>query len=97
MHSSKCSVIFCRDHTELHSEASVALWQVVAMRLTVPVVTVHLKAILDGILLWSADTKNQFKLKVGCFMTHTSINQSISMYSMSSGANGTQQTRRTVQ
>ncbi len=42
------------------------------MRLPVPVVTVHLKAILDGILLWSADTKNQFKLKVGCFTTHTS-------------------------
>ena len=38
--------------------------QVVAMRLPIPVVTTHLKAILDGILLWSADTKNQFKLKV---------------------------------
>ncbi|KAL0054199.1 hypothetical protein WJX82_005285 [Trebouxia sp. C0006] len=38
--------------------------KVAAMRLPVPVVTVHLKAILDGILLWSADTKNQFKLKV---------------------------------
>lgn len=38
--------------------------QVVAMRLPVPVVTTHVKAILEGILLWSADTKNQFKLKV---------------------------------
>lgn len=38
--------------------------QVIAMRLPVPVVTQHLKAILEGILLWSADTKNQFKLKV---------------------------------
>lgn len=35
------------------------------MRLPVPVVTTHLKAVLEGILLWSADTKNQFKLKVG--------------------------------
>lgn len=34
------------------------------MRLPIPIVTTHLKAILDGILLWSADTKNQFKLKV---------------------------------
>ena len=34
------------------------------MRLPIPIVTAHLKAILDGILLWSADTKNQFKLKV---------------------------------
>ena len=58
------------------------------MRLPVPVVTVHLKAILDGILLWSADTKNQFKLKVTCFITYAPISQSISMYSMSSGANG---------
>ena len=38
--------------------------QVVAMRLPVPLVAKHLKAVLDGILLWSADTKNQFKLKV---------------------------------
>lgn len=58
--------------THARAEALLALWQVVAMRLPVPVVTVHLKAILEGILLWSADTKNQFKLKVGCFMTHTS-------------------------
>lgn len=36
------------------------------MKLPVPVVTQHLKAILEGILLWSADTKNQFKLKVTC-------------------------------
>ncbi len=34
------------------------------MKLPVPVVTQRLKAILEGILLWSADTKNQFKLKV---------------------------------
>ena len=34
------------------------------MRLPVPLVTQHLKAILEGVLLWSADTKNQFKLKV---------------------------------
>ena len=58
--------------THARAEALLALGQVVAMRLPVPVVTVHLKAILEGILLWSADTKNQFKLKVGCFMTHTS-------------------------
>ncbi|KAL3148459.1 hypothetical protein ABBQ38_013906 [Trebouxia sp. C0009 RCD-2024] len=38
--------------------------KVVAMQLPVAVVTTHLKAILEGILLWSADTKNQFKLKV---------------------------------
>ncbi|DBA66455.1 TPA: hypothetical protein ACH3X2_002431 [Trebouxia sp. C0005] len=38
--------------------------KVVAMRLPIPVVTAHVKAILEGILLWSADTKNQFKLKV---------------------------------
>ncbi len=75
------------------TEALLALWQVVAMRLPVPVVTVHLKAILDGILLWSADTKNQFKLKVGCFITYTSISQSINVL----GATGTQQTRSSVQ
>lgn len=34
------------------------------MRLPVPIVQQHLKAILDGILLWSGDSKNQFKLKV---------------------------------
>ena len=72
LHSSKCSTIYYSDHTVLHSEASLAPWKVIAMRLPVPVVTVHLKAILEGILLWSADTKNQFKLKVGCFITHTS-------------------------
>ena len=38
--------------------------KVVAIRLPAPVVMVHLKAILEGILLWSGDTKNQFKLKV---------------------------------
>ena len=38
--------------------------QVVAMRLPVPIVQQHLKDILDGILLWSGDSKNQFKLKV---------------------------------
>ena len=44
--------------------SAVSVVQVVAMRLPIPIVTTHLKAILDGILLWSADTKNQFKLKV---------------------------------
>ena len=40
------------------------------MRLPAPVVTPHLKAILEGILLWSGDTKNQFKLKVNpCYTT----------------------------
>lgn len=34
------------------------------MRLPVPIVQQHLKAILDGVLLWSGDSKNQFKLKV---------------------------------
>ena len=46
------------------AEASHACVKVVAMRLPAAVVTVHLKAILEGILLWSGDTKNQFKLKV---------------------------------
>ena len=44
------------------------------MRLPVPIVQQHLKAILDGILLWSGDSKNQFKLKVqpiSDFVLHT--------------------------
>lgn len=48
-----------------HTYLSYALhMQVVAMRLPVPIVQQHLKAILDGILLWSGDSKNHFKLKV---------------------------------
>lgn len=53
----------------MHAEALLAPEQVVAMRLPIPVVTAHVKAILEGILLWSADTKNQFKLKVRGFIT----------------------------
>lgn len=47
--------------------------KVVAMRLPPAVVTVHLKAILEGILLWSGDTKNQFKLKVTSAAEHLDI------------------------
>ena len=43
---------------------SVCLLQVVAMRFPVPLVLQHLAAILEGILLWADDSKNQFKLKV---------------------------------
>lgn len=43
------------------------------MRLPIPIVTTHLKAILDGILLWSADTKNQFKLKVSILHSGVSL------------------------
>ncbi len=38
--------------------------QVVAMRLPLESVLPHLPAILDGVLLWAADSKNKFKLKV---------------------------------
>ena len=34
------------------------------MRFPVPLVLQHLAAILEGILLWADDSKNQFKLKV---------------------------------
>jgi len=38
--------------------------QVVAMRLPLEAVQPHLPAILEGVLLWAADSKNKFKLKV---------------------------------
>ncbi|KAJ9506030.1 hypothetical protein QJQ45_002495 [Haematococcus lacustris] len=38
--------------------------KVCAMRMPVPMLTVHLAAILEGALLWAADSKNKFKLKV---------------------------------
>jgi len=38
--------------------------QVVAMRLPLEAVLPHLPAILEGVLLWAADSKNKFKLKV---------------------------------
>ena len=41
-----------------------ALHQVCAMRLPVEVLQAHLGAMLQGLLLWSEDTKNKFRLKV---------------------------------
>ena len=38
--------------------------QVVAMRMPAAVLQQHMKAILEGILLWAEDSKNKFKLKV---------------------------------
>ena len=40
------------------------LSQVVAMRLPLEAVLPHLPATLEGVLLWAADSKNKFKLKV---------------------------------
>ena len=37
--------------------------QVVAMRLPLEALLPHLPAILEGVLLWAADSKNKFKLK----------------------------------
>ena len=46
---------------------SQALWseQVCVMRLPAEMLQEHLAAILEGILLWSEDSKNKFRLKVG--------------------------------
>lgn len=38
--------------------------QVVAMRLPVEMIIPQLGPILEGVLLWAADSKNKFKLKV---------------------------------
>ena len=38
--------------------------QVCAMRLPTEVLEEHLRPILEGLLLWSEDSKNKFKLKV---------------------------------
>lgn len=38
--------------------------QVCAMRLPTEVLEQHLRPILEGLLLWSEDSKNKFKLKV---------------------------------
>ena len=38
--------------------------QVCAMRLPADVLEQHLQLILEGLLLWSEDSKNKFKLKV---------------------------------
>ena len=38
--------------------------QVCAMRLPTEVLEEHLHPILEGLLLWSEDSKNKFKLKV---------------------------------
>ena len=43
-----------------------AIAQVVAMRLPLEAVLPHLPAILEGVLLWAADSKNKFKLKARC-------------------------------
>ena len=45
---------------------SAAMAQVVAMRLPLEALSPHLPAILEGVLLWAADSKNKFKLKVRC-------------------------------
>jgi hypothetical protein len=43
--------------------------QVCALRLPVPILEAHMADILAALLIWSEDTKNHFKLKVGdiCF------------------------------
>lgn len=43
---------------------ALALHQVCAMRLPVEVLQAHLGAMLEGLLLWSEDSKNKFRLKV---------------------------------
>ncbi len=39
-------------------------YQVCAMRLPVEVLQAHMAAMLEGLLLWSEDSKNKFRLKV---------------------------------
>lgn len=48
-------------------EVMCAVAQVCVSRMQIEMLERHLKGILEGILLWSEDSKNKFKLKVGPF------------------------------
>ena len=51
--------------------------QVCVMRLPAELLQDHLAAILEGILLWSEDSKNKFRLKVGWTLCLLQKQQSI--------------------